>query len=104
MLSIFWSELGSPVEVPHLGGNLHRGISNVKRLDAANTALAVLQRRPKRLTPNSDRGDTPHAGDDNTARTLKAVKHSVDSASNCQGVDEAYHPAQRQTSKTRRPE
>src|SRR5438552_1204621 len=71
MLSIFAAELGLPVEILHLRGNLYCRLGNVKRLDAAHTTLALLQPGPKSLAPNSDRSDTPHAGDNYAARTFE---------------------------------
>src|ERR1700730_208413 len=71
VLSIFGTELGLPVEILHLRGNLYCRLGNVERLDAAHTTLAFLQSRPKSLAPNSDWSDTPHAGDDYAARTFE---------------------------------
>jgi hypothetical protein len=71
VLSIFGAELGLPVEILHLRGDLYRRLGNVKRLNSPDATGSVLQSGPKSLAPNSDRSYTPHAGDDYAAGSFK---------------------------------
>src|SRR3989442_10348645 len=77
MLSIFGIELSLPIEVWNLRGDLYLRLGNVERLNAAHTTVAVLQAGPERRAPNTDGRDTPHAGDDNAARTFEVVQHAT---------------------------
>jgi hypothetical protein len=54
------------VEVGHLGGDLHRELAGVHRLDAADAAAAGQQRAPERRRVGAHRGDHAEAGHDRT--------------------------------------
>src|SRR2546421_613032 len=48
VLTIFGPELGLPIKVLHLRGDLYRRVGNVKRFDSPHPTLAGLQRAPER--------------------------------------------------------
>src|SRR6266436_2165052 len=77
VLSIFGIELRLPIKVAHLRGDLYGRLGYVKRFNPAHATLAVLQTGPESLSPNSDRRDTPHAGNDYPARTLEIIQHAT---------------------------
>src|SRR5438067_10688632 len=77
VLPIFGSELGLPIKVLHLRGDLYRRVGNVKRFDSPHPTLAVLQRAPERFTTDADPRDASHAGDHHAPRMFELAQHSI---------------------------
>src|SRR5688500_14947071 len=77
VFAIFWIELGFPVEGRNLSGDLNRKTRGVEGLNSAYTALAGDECVPKGFAPNSERGHTPHSGDNNPAWTREPSQHSA---------------------------
>ena len=77
MLPIFGIELGLPVKVLYLRGDLYWRLGNVKRFNSPHATFAPVQPGPESFPAYADGRDTAHAGDDNSARLFELAQHLV---------------------------
>src|SRR5581483_5330413 len=73
MLAVLRAQLGFPIKIPNLRRDFHRRIRNVERFDPSDAAFAALQAGPECFAADANWRDTPHAGDDNSARSFEAT-------------------------------
>src|SRR5258708_5724196 len=71
VLTIFGPELGLPIKVLHLRGNLDGRVGNVKRFDSPHTTFTTSQPGPERFATDADGRDAAHAGDYHAPRMFE---------------------------------
>jgi hypothetical protein len=77
VLAISRAELSLPIEAAHLGGNLDGRVRDIEAFDTPDAALAILQRTPVSLAPDSDRRHTTHSCNHDAAWPLETSQHKV---------------------------
>jgi len=75
VLAIFGIELGFPIKIDDLGGDLHGQLRNVKAFNPANTTYAIAQCLPVRFPTDTYRSYTPHPRDYYAAWSFEAAQH-----------------------------
>jgi hypothetical protein len=65
-----------PIEGRNFGGDLNRKAGRIESFDSADAALTRYESIPKRFASNTQRCDTPHSSDDNTAWTRERFEHA----------------------------
>jgi hypothetical protein len=103
MLAVFGIELGLPIEVFDLAGDLDVETSGVEACDPSHAAPAGPQGTPVIVTTDTDRRHATKTGDDHTARTCKTAQHSLSRRDDGRGClcSHAHGSFQKRGSKSR---